>query len=329
MKIALFSGDKCPQVAVLRAALEARQVRPLVFDMRIGGDAAPLMAAGTDSAQWQGHSLRDADCVYLRCKTPNTLPAPPPVLNVAAYCEYRRDYLREQEFSATTHAFLAQLAAGGTLVVNELRSYADHDTKAQFYERMRALGFPVPDTLSTNDPQRALEFVARYEQVVVKPAVGVGSTRIFRPEDRERISQFQFAPVLMQERVPGDTLRVNIVGDSVVLALRIVGSGETIDSRTAPRGFAMVVLPEEEQQRLVRANRALGLHYAAWDIIEGPGGRYAYLDCNPGPYILWTGAEFSRAVMDQLAAYLIGYAETRSVAEASARVRRYTDRIAG
>ena len=76
----------------------------------------------------------------------------------------------------------------------------------------------------------------------------------------------------------------------------------------------------------MRANRALGLHYAAWDIIESNDGRYVYLDCNPGPYILWTGPEFSRAVMEQLAQYMLTYAKTGSVTQASAAVRPYTGR---
>ena len=67
------------------------------------------------------------------------------------------------------------------------------------------------------------------------------------------------------------------------------------------------------------------MHYAAWDIIESRDGRYVYLDCNPGAYILWTGPEFSRAVLEQLGEYMIGYAETGSVTQASARVRPYTE----
>jgi hypothetical protein len=128
---------------------------------------------------------------------------------------------------------------------------------------------------------------------------------------------------MMQKRIPGDTLRVNIVGDSVVLALRVLGSGETVDSRTAPKGFDFVKLPPAEEERIVRANRALGLHYAAWDIIEAKDGNYVYLDCNPGPYILWTGPAFSRIVMEQLAEYMIAYSRTRSVSAASAAVRPY------
>jgi hypothetical protein len=68
----------------------------------------------------------------------------------------------------------------------------------------------------------------------------------------------------------------------------------------------------------------LGLHYAAWDIIEAKDGGYIYLDCNPGPYILWTGDVFSRIVMEQLAEYMIAYTRTGSIATASKAVRPYS-----
>jgi hypothetical protein len=328
-KLALFSGKDCPQLALLKQILAEKGVAPYAFDMRLGGEGAPVVSFDDTSFRWDGCDLSEVSAVYIRCTTPNTPPSPPPVLNAASYCEYRAEFLREQEFSAATHGFFAALAAAGKLVINELRTYADHDTKAQLYEKLRAQQFPVPATLTTSDPERAREFLARHPEVVAKPSAGVGSTRLFTEEDRERLELLRICPVMMQERIRGHTLRVNIVGDSVVLAIRIVGSGETVDSRTAPRGFEAVKLPDAEEARMVRANRALGLHYSAWDIIESHDGRYVYLDCNPGPYILWTGPKFSRAVLEQLAEYMIGFAQTGSVTEASARVRPYAHTTGG
>jgi hypothetical protein len=321
VKVALFSGKDCEQLALLRAVLEERGVTPLLFDMRLGADASPTLSFGAH-AHWAGYDFADVGAAYIRCTTPNTLPAPPAMLNAASYCEYRAAFLREQSFSAATRGFFAALSAAGTLVVNELDRFADHDTKPQFYEKLRTLGFPVPDTLTTSDARRAAEFTARHREVVAKPAAGVGSTRVVGAQDAQRMQLFGVCPVLMQERIRGQTVRVNVVGDTMVLALRILGSELTVDSRTAPRGFEPVDMPPGECARIVRANRALGLHYSAWDVIEAAPGRYVYLDCNPGPYILWTGERFSRAVLQELATYLATFARTRSLAEASAAVRR-------
>src|SRR5205823_3562759 len=90
-----------------------------------------------------------------------------------------------------------------------------------------------------------------------------------------------------------------------------------IDSRTGTKGFEYTQLSDDEEKRIASANRALGLHFAAWDVILGEDGRLFYLDCNPGPYLMWIGPDNVRAVYGQLAKYMITFSRTKSVAEAS------------
>jgi glutathione synthase/RimK-type ligase-like ATP-grasp enzyme len=183
---------------------------------------------------------------------------------------------------------------------------------------MRAEGISFPSTLTTNDPARAAAFVKEMREVVVKPGIGVGSTRRLRDDQLQRTEDIALCPVTMQEFVKGYTYRVHVVGDTVVLTLKILN--DQVDSRTMTKGFEYATLPEASQKALVRANRLLGIHFAAWDVLIGDDGRAVCLDCNPGPYLMWIGPAFVRAVYGQLARYLIGYARTHSVAEASARV---------
>ena len=154
---------------------------------------------------------------------------------------------------------------------------------------------------------------------MVKPAIGVGSTRVVTQQDRQRLDELRTSPVLMQERIIGNTLRVHIVGDSVVLALRILGA-DGVDSRTGDKTFEYVKLDDAAERKIVQANRFLGLHFSAWDIIESPSGDYTYLDCNPGPFVMWIGPEFVKAVFRQLAIYMITFARTGSLEEASSNV---------
>mgnify|MGYP003959330735 CR=1 FL=1 len=78
-----------------------------------------------------------------------------------------------------------------------------------------------------------------------------------------------------------------------------------------PENLNTTKLPDEEEERIVKANRLLGLHFAAWDIIVSKtNNRYVYLDCNPGPYIMWTGPENRMYVFRQLANYMITYSQT-------------------
>ncbi len=260
--------------------------------------------------------------MYIRGMAPNALPSLPPVLNATMHAEWRHRYVRDQEYQAAAYSFFSALQAQGKLVVNPLETYAHHNSKAQFYERMRAEGFDVPFTLTTNDPDQARTFARRWGKVVVKPGIGVGSTRILREDQMEMLSEIVLSPTTMQEYIAGKTHRVHVVGDTVVLALKILN--DEIDSRTETRGFEFAKLPDAEEAKLVRANRSLGLHFAAWDVLVGESGRYSYLDCNPGPYLMWIGPENVRAVFGGLARYLIAYAETGSVEEASKRVEPFT-----
>ncbi|MBF0612866.1 MAG: hypothetical protein HQL55_17230, partial [Magnetococcales bacterium] len=57
-----------------------------------------------------------------------------------------------------------------------------------------------------------------------------------------------------------------------------------------------------------------------WDVLEGEDGRLFYLDCNPGPFVMWIGPQFVQVVFRQLARYLITYARTGSIQESSKAV---------
>ncbi|MGH8626820.1 MAG: ATP-grasp domain-containing protein [Gammaproteobacteria bacterium] len=320
-KIALFANKDSAQLLVLRDILEEEGATPLVFDIQLGGPSAPSVVFGSERVLWNQVDFADIDVIHIRCaclNTPTTLPA---VLNAAVYSELRSQYLREQEYQSVTYSFFERLIALGKLVINPLTgAYVDHDSKAQLYEKLRGQGFAVPRSLMTNDPQRALAFINEVSQAVVKPSIGIGSTRKVTETDLQRLEELEACPVLIQEFLVGNTLRVHIVGDRVVLALRILSEGQ-VDSRTDPTGFEYHQLPEGQERLIVKANRALGLHYAAWDIIAAEDGRYVYLDCNPGPYILWIGPEYTHAVLRQLAVYMLTYGRTHSLEEASSQVQ--------
>ena len=318
-KIALFGDRDSEQVRWLARTVEREGGLPGIFDIQLCGASGSRVSYGQDIVAWDGESFDDVRAVHIRCTSPNTLPTLPPVLNERTHNEWRNQFLREQELQAATYGFFDTLAARGTLVVNPLTSaYVDHNTKGQFYEKLRSWGFDTPATLTTNDPAAVRDFLDVHQEVVFKPAIGIGSTRLLSPADMTRLDELRVSPVLMQERIRGHVVRVHIVGDSVVLSLRI--RAEHIDSRTATEGFDFHRLPAEEETKLVQATRRLGLHFSAWDIMVTDDGRHTYLDCNPGPFILWIGEEFVDGVLVQLARYLITYAGSGSIADAASAV---------
>lgn len=313
--LALFGDRGSDQVACLRKIAEAEGAQTYACDIQLGPLSRSAVTWDQKTISWAGMDFGDIDAVHIRCTAPNTLPAIPPVLHEATYNEWRTQFLWEQHFQSATYAFFEQLVQRGKLVINPLTgAYVDHNAKSQFYEKLRAWGFGVPPTLTTNDPEKAREFLYVHGEVVVKPAIGVGSTRLVTPADERRLDEFRICPVLMQKRIRGAVLRVHVVADTVVLALRILG--EHVDSRTHTQGFEYFDMPEQEQQRIVRANRRLGLHYAAWDVMVDRDGGYYYLDCNPGPYVMWIGETFREFVLTQLVRYMVAYARTRATSTA-------------
>ncbi len=323
-RIALFANRDNAQVAEIGEAVARQGAEPVKCDIQVGGANRVSAAFGDGEARWNGEDLSDVRAYHIRCTAPRTLPALPPVLNAGSHAEYRAGFIREQEFHAATYDFFEDRARAGALVVNRLTgAYVDHDSKSQLYERLRENGFPAPLSLATNDPDAARAFIDRVGEAIVKPSIGVGSTRVVTEADKDRLDELALCPALFQERAPGNTIRVHIVGDTVVLALKIHSDGG-VDSRSGMQSFEYIKLPDEDAARIAACNRFLGLHYAAWDVIMSDEGDIKYLDCNPGPFVMWIGLEFRTAVFEELAKYMITFAETGSVEEASRGVSAWT-----
>lgn len=321
--IGLFANRDSAQINAMADIVSEEGGDPRVFDIQIGGQSASRIAIERTRVSWDGVDFGNIAATYIRCTAPNTLPLMAPLRNAMFHADLRRDYVREQAYSASSYAFFEQLREMGHLVVNPLTSaYLDHNAKAQLYEKLRGADLPVPRTLLTNDPDAVARFVEEVDEAVLKPQIGVASTRLVRREDYARFDEVAACPVMLQQRVLGPTIRVHIVGDTVVLALRIL-SDDQIDSRTDTKGFEYYRLSDEAEAQLVRANRLLGLHFAAWDVIVDDSGVCYGLDCNPGPYIMWIGPERVHAVFTQLARYMITFARGGSLAEAAAAVRAW------
>lgn len=316
-RIALFANHDSPQAAEIAAAVRAEGGEPTTFDIRIGGDTLPVATLDGDRAVWNGVDFSDIRAMHIRCTAPRTLPTLPPLLNDAADAEYRVQFIKEQAFNAATYAFFEHQDLRGKLVVNRLTgAYVDHNSKGQLYEKLRAGGFTAPRSLSTNDPAVARLFLDEVGEAVMKPAIGVGSTRLVGDDDRARLDELTLCPTLFQQRIHGPTIRIHVVGGHMLLALEIDSDG-AVDSRTGAKSFEPITLPPSEAQAVADATRFLGLHYAAWDGILDADGKLSLLDCNPGPFVMWLPEHNRRAVFGALARYMIAFSRTGSLDAAS------------
>jgi RimK family alpha-L-glutamate ligase len=155
---------------------------------------------------------------------------------------------------------------------------------------MEAEGIPVPRTIVTESPSRALD--AFYElggDVVVKPVYGsqgIGVTRVSDPEVALRVFRalaFVHHVLYVQEFVPHGNrdVRVFVIGDQVVAAMFRVSEGWKTNIHQGANPVAMT--PDSDLHNLaIGSAQCLGCDIAGVDVMEGPDG-YVVNEVNSQP----------------------------------------------
>jgi glutathione synthase/RimK-type ligase-like ATP-grasp enzyme len=185
------------------------------------------------------------------------------------------------------------------------------------------LGFELPATLVTNDPDAFLTFHAGQRgRTISKRAAPsqrltaadgealVRYTEPVRPRDLVHVEDLRLCPVIVQPYVPKRLeLRVTVVGRRVfAAAIHSQSSNHTRydwrrydDARTRITPFA---LPPEVAARCIALVERLGLCYGAIDLVLTPDDRFVFLEINPNGQYLWielaTDLPISDAVADLL-----------------------------
>ena len=186
------------------------------------------------------------------------------------------------------------------------------------------LGFEIPGTLVTNDPDALLDHytdssgrmitkrvVPSQRLVTVEGNEAARRTIAVRPRDLVDVDSVRWAPIMAQPVVDKRVeLRVTVVGGEVFSAA--IDSQEThhtrVDFRRYDEAHTRITpypLPAAERDLCVALTRALGLCYSTIDLILTPEGRTVFLEINPNGQYLWieyaAGLPISRAIATLLA----------------------------
>jgi hypothetical protein len=188
------------------------------------------------------------------------------------------------------------------------------------------LGFEVPSTLVTNNPEEFIDFYRRHAgRIISKPFYG--NTIYPSPESTTDswcmythpvtvqnlgfAASLRFCPVIVQAYVPKHVeLRITVVGSDVFACE--IHSQATQRTKHDWRNYDLAHtphyahdLPQEVRERCLRLVTALGLCYGAIDMILTPDGRYVFLEINPNGQFGWienlTGFPISAAIARLLA----------------------------
>ncbi len=181
------------------------------------------------------------------------------------------------------------------------------------------LGFHIPDTIVTNDPASAKEFVELHETAVIKSVGGYGQqveggfytvyTNIVTKQIFDRFDTICLAPVCLQEYIEkAFELRVTIVGQQVF--------GCRIDSQVAEQTrvdwrhydhktpHSIYVIDERLRGQMIAMMRHYGIRLASFDLVATPDGRIIFLEMNPATQFFWieelTGMPIADAIIDEI-----------------------------
>lgn len=307
MRVGIFGSDDDPQVHAV-----ARELRALgAEDVLIRDDALEegLALSSLDGRYaYRGVDVEDLAAFYLR-----SIPAPyAPYVEqddeLVLYEDWFTRYMQSRERASFAVAWLLSLQARGVRVVNPPHAASVLQYKPFQLDVLRRLGARVPRTLISNDPTAARAFHAEVKDVVFKPLMGGALTRVVDDEVLEQLDAVRAAPVIFQERIVGDDLRVMLAGDEVVSSVAIRTPEQHLDFRGDPSyqggdaAYEDVQLPDDVQRFCREAARACGLLFAGIDLKRTARGEWVFLELNSSPIYLDVelkrGHPISRAVAE-------------------------------
>jgi len=166
-----------------------------------------------------------------------------------------------------------------------------------------SMGFRIPETLITNDPERAAAFSQSHEGVICKPlrcgrldvsdAPSLIYTNELSEQDRDAINDVSLSPTLLQERIAKSLdVRVTVIG-STVFSVGIDAPetpdlgidwrrGDLTDLR-----HATCSLPAAIEKKCVELVEALDLQFGAIDLVVRESGEFLFLEINPNGQWAW------------------------------------------
>jgi hypothetical protein len=188
-------------------------------------------------------------------------------------------------------------------VCNRPRAGRSNASKPYQMEILEKAGFQVPRWLVTNQADAVSQFVADSPDGAIFKAIS-GLRSHVRQVDDGLLSDLSSGtvPVLVQDYVQGNDVRVHVVADGV-FSVEVIS--DAIDYRfdEAETTYAVTELPEELAGACVAFAEAQGLLLAGFDFRRTNAGDWYCLEVNPVPtflpYEIATGLKIADAVLDQ------------------------------
>jgi ribosomal protein S6--L-glutamate ligase len=160
--------------------------------------------------------------------------------------------------------------------------------RSRLTQALAQAGFPVPETVITEDAAEAEAAVDRFGIAVLKPlytSKGRGMRRLERGREvRPALDRHRAAglgPFYVQRFVahPGRDLGIAVLeGEYLGAYWRVAGQGQWMTTVLAGGRYERADPPDEAIELALRAARHFGLIFTGVDLIETPGGEFRILE---------------------------------------------------
>lgn len=307
MRIGLFGPATDPQCLHLARVLAGRGVETRhIHAEDIGQQVAHGMWG--DEVYYRGERVDDITAFYMR-----QIPlAYPPLFQrddkFVLWDDWFPEYMHRLEQHGYMVSWLLALEEAGATLLNPPFAGSVLQYKAYQLQAMRRHGLPLPKTLITNDPELVRRFAAEVGDVVFKPSMGGALCRPLDDEAWSRLDVLKHAPVIFQQRIRGDDVRVTMVGREIVSSVAIETDELDFRSDADYQGgrarYREVDLPPPVRAMCRQALRLCGLRFSGIDLKRTPEGDWYFLECNSSPIYLdveqKTGAPITERMADLL-----------------------------
>ncbi len=223
------------------------------------------------------------------------------------------DEQREFAIEESDHAIRGMLSALDCYWVSHPDDIHRAGYKIEQLRRAARLGFEVPRTIVTTDPQAVKDFHAECGgQVVYKVLTDPYLSARTHQHDKyvpttlltslDTVDSVRAVPCQFQEYIhKRSEYRVTVIGEELFTAeiLSQEHPETMVDFRRfdVPVAYREARLPAEIEDRCLRLTKSYGLNFGAIDIVHTPDDRYVFLEINPNGQFLFVQQRVPRLRM--------------------------------
>lgn len=313
LRVGIVGAENEKHSLHMRNVLLKKGVEVLIIDTVKFPEEATLSVLENDII-YNGESINDIEVFYIRAVFYSL---PPYDLEERRkekdidLTNWYVEYVAERERQSHLTSWIRIMELKGKNIINPIKSFDLHYLKPYQIHLLAQNGIRVPKTLVTNDKTELLKFLEANKEVVYKPVAGGAACKKLEKEDlnETKLERLKNAPVLFQEYIDGNNIRVYVL-DNEVISANIIFT-DSVDYRGHEKSIVPINLPEDVKKMCIKAAQLCGMKFSGIDLKQKLDGEYVLIECNPSPMFLGIVEWCGDPIDEKLADYLIKIAKTK------------------